>query len=161
MSDLNVNSISSADGLSAPDFPNGVSIEGTSTVIKSGTYAPVASNLVNFSDGGIYSGGEWMWIQIGVIVHVSGVMYLDPISAQTNSTIEFSLPVPRIDGNFTGSRQGGGCGANQIPPSSTNRTSTIELGAVVSSERFRATHGGPTHTGGSSYGFSFMYRLTN
>jgi hypothetical protein len=161
MSKHQVDEITDLAGTGAPDFPNGISIEGTTTVIKSGIYTPLASNLVNFDSAGIFSGGEWMWMQVGNIVHVSGVMSLDPIAAQTNSTVEFTLPIPRIDGNFTSSRQGGGCGANQIPPNSTNRMSTIELSTVTSSERFKATHGGPTHTGVSSYGFSFMYRLTN
>lgn len=78
-----------------PDWLNDVDdvVYGTgnaSTNIRSSTYTPTLTNVTNVASSTVSTA---LWIRVGNMVIVSGLLSIDPTSGSTQTVIEISLPI--------------------------------------------------------------------
>ena len=154
--EIRVDEIKDNAGTGAPNFPNGLQLSGVD--ISSGFYTPSISSISGFD---AVTTNVFMYLQVGNVVHVAGTLSLDPTTLGSSSSFQIDLPVSRSAGSFGSTNEAAGVGVNQIPPTSTGRTDSVQVRAQPGGQTVAMTHGGPTHTGNSVYSFQFTYRRTN
>lgn len=105
-SNIKVDSITNQAGTGAPDFPQGITVAGTTinTTIEGGSYTPTFANLIGLS--AVNSTGEPLrWFRFGDIVFVSGGLLLTGTSSTNSPSFEMSLPVA-LTTNFVSNLDG-------------------------------------------------------
>lgn len=122
-----------------------IASENTIPALASGTYTPTLTNTANVSASTAYVA---QYLRVGNVVHVSGLMDIDPITTGVQCDIGVSLPIPS---DFTTSQQCGG---------SIEAMSVQQSGGFLAdptNDRARAAFiAGTTANGTMSYTFSYL-----
>lgn len=124
---------------------------GTATqYVASGTYTPTGFG-VGAGNVAALTPNKAQWMRVGNVVTVSGMVQVDPTSANTNTFFSLSLP---IASNFTGPSDLGGV-ANFKDVSDVNRSANVQADTVNDRVQFASTSTADTASNDWYYTYSY------